>query len=39
MDIINYLTKSTAIGIGKGNNTTSFIVEWFNNLVLIATSL
>ena len=28
-----------AFGMGKANNTASFIVEWFNNLALVATSL
>ena len=39
MDIINYLTESIAFGMGKANNTASFIVEWFNDLMLVATSL
>ena len=39
MNIINYLTKSMAFRIGKANNTTSFIIKWFNDLILIATSL
>ena len=39
MDIINYLTESMAFGMGKANNTASFIVEWFNDLALIATKL
>ena len=39
MDIINCLTDSTAVGMGKADNTAFFIVEWFNNLMLVATSL
>jgi len=39
IDIINCLTESMAFEMGKANNTTSFIVEWFNDLALIATSL
>ena len=39
MDIINCLTESMAFGMGKANNTASFIVEWFNDLTLVTTRL
>ena len=39
MDIINCLTKSMAFRMRKANNTVSFIVEWFNGLILVATRL
>ena len=39
MDIINYLTESMTFGMKKANNTAFFIVKWFNDLILVATSL
>ena len=38
-DIINCLTESAAIGMGKADDTAFFIVEWFSDLALVVTSL
>ena len=38
-DIINCLTESTTVRMEKAGDTASFIVEWFNDLALVATSL